>query len=73
MLWFEYAPNSLVLAASGVPPFKASLVYQLPLFDRQEEEVASHLSKRTFVFAQVQRQMNHRRAPTQVYQPGQRV
>lgn len=38
--WAEYVQNSLVFAATGVSPFMASLGYQPPLFEHQEEEIA---------------------------------
>lgn len=84
--WVEYAHNSLVSAVSGVSPFMASLGYQPPLFEYQEEEVAvlsvvpccrrfwrqirSALLRSSL---QVQRQANRRRVHAPSYQPGQRV
>ncbi|TWW62381.1 hypothetical protein D4764_04G0010280 [Takifugu flavidus] len=38
--WVEYAHNSLVSASTGLSPFMASLGYQPPFFEGQEEEVA---------------------------------
>uniref|UniRef100_A0A674P365 Gypsy retrotransposon integrase-like protein 1 n=1 Tax=Takifugu rubripes TaxID=31033 RepID=A0A674P365_TAKRU len=87
--WVEYAHNSLVSASTGLSPFMASLGYQPPLFEGQEEEVAvpsvqANIRRCRRVWRQVrstllrtsrrsQLQANRHRTPAPSYQPGQKV
>lgn len=81
--------NSRYRQQRGLSPFKASLGYQLPLLDHQEEKVVvqsvhAHFQRCKRIWRQVhatllhsfslvQRQANCCRVPAPTYQPGQRV
>lgn len=87
--WVEYATSSLVSAASGMSPFSASLGYQSPLFEFQEDKVAvpsvrANLQRCRRIWKQArtaflrsslrsQRQADRDRAPAPSYTAGQKV
>ena len=85
--WVEYAHNNLPSSATGLSPFEAFLGYQPPLLPSEEVDlvvpaVQDHIrhcqkvwqdTRSALECTQESNQVNRRRNPAPLYQPGQSV